>query len=134
MRLRSKIVLLAVVPLLAALALVALAVQQQTTKLAGRERELVERAYLKQRRGELRSFVDLATSTVRPLYDGGRDDEAVRADALCRLAAPDYGSDGYFFVYDLQGRALMHSRQPEPVPGRHRGHEGRPRRQASNAR
>jgi two-component system NarL family sensor kinase len=68
-----------------------------------------------QRRSELRSYVDLAVSVVQPLYDTGRDDEASRAEALRRLAALDYGDDGYFFVYDPQGRSLMHSRQPELV-------------------
>ena len=27
----------------------------------------------------------------------------------------EFGRDGYFFVYDLQGRNLMHPRQPELV-------------------
>ena len=42
-------------------------------------------------------------SVLRPLYDSGQDDEATRNEALRRLAALDYGDDGYFFVYDLQG-------------------------------
>ncbi|MFT3719234.1 cache domain-containing protein [Pseudorhodoferax sp.] len=115
MQLRTKIVALAVVPLLLALALVALAVRHQEHGLAQRERTLIEASHMAQRRNELRAYVELAVSTVRPLYDSGRQDEATRAEALRRLAALDYGSDGYFFVYDLQGRALMHSRQPELV-------------------
>ncbi|TNY02792.1 cache domain-containing protein, partial [Escherichia coli] len=35
--------------------------------------------------------------------------------ALQLLSSLDYGPDGYFFVYDLEGRVLMHSRQPELV-------------------
>ncbi len=113
--LRTKIVALAVAPLLVALLLVALAVRHQERDLAQRERVLIEQSYMAQRRSELRSYVDLAVSIVRPLYEAGQDDEATRAEALRRLAALDYGSDGYFFVYDLQGRSLMHSRQPELV-------------------
>ena len=115
MNLRTKIVALAVAPLLVALALVALAVRHQERDLAQRERALIEQTYMDQRRSELRSYVALAMSVVRPLHDAGLDDEASRAEALRRLAALDYGSDGYFFVYDLQGRSLMHSRQPELV-------------------
>jgi len=115
MNLRTKIVTLAVAPLLVALALVALAVRHQERDLAQRERALIEQTYMDQRRSELRSYVELAMSVVRPLHDAGLDDEATRAEALRRLAALDYGSDGYFFVYDLQGRSLMHSRQPELV-------------------
>lgn len=115
MNLRTKIVALAVAPLLIALVLVALAVRHQHQDLARRERALIEKSHMDQRRSELRSYVDLAVSNLRPLYESGRDDEATRSEALRRLAALDYGSDGYFFVYDLHGRALMHSRQPELV-------------------
>lgn len=128
-RLRTKVLVLAVVPLLATLAVVAAVVRHQSLDLAQRERTLVERSYLEQRRNELRNYVQLALGTVQPLYDSGRDDAATRAEALRRLAALDFGSDGYFFVYDLQGRALMHSRQPELV-GRNlwelRDPQGRP--------
>ena len=95
--------------------LVALAVRHQEHDLARRERALIEKSYMDQRRSELRSYVDLAVSIVRPLYDAGMDDEDTRNEALRRLAALDYGDDGYFFVYDMQGRSLMHSRQPELV-------------------
>jgi two-component system NarL family sensor kinase len=111
MNLRSKIVALAVAPLLVALLLVATAVWYQERDLAARERALVERTLLAQRRSELRSYVELAVSTVKPLYDAGLDDDRARDEALRRLAALDYGDDGYFFVYDLRGRSLMHSRQ-----------------------
>ncbi|QPF73961.1 histidine kinase [Roseateles sp. DAIF2] len=115
MRLRTKILLLAILPLLASLALIALAVRQQEADLARREHALVERAYMEARRSELHNYVALAASTIKPLYDGsaGKDASAAQAQALNLLAAQDYGPDGYFFVYDLQGRVLMHSRQPE---------------------
>ena len=115
MNLRTKIVALAVAPLLVALVLVALAVRHQEHDLAQRERALIERSYMAQRRSELRSYVELAVSNLRPLYDSGLDDEVTRNEALRRLAALDYGDDGYFFVYDLEGNSLMHSRQPELV-------------------
>lgn len=115
MNLRLKIVALAVAPLLLALVLVALAVRHQEHDLAARERALVEATYMHQRRSELQSYVALAVSVVQPLYDTGRDDAATREEALRRLAALDFGDDGYFYVYDLQGRSLMHSRQPELV-------------------
>lgn len=132
--------LLAILPLVASLALIALAVQSQERQLIAREHALVERAYLDARRSELRNYVALAASTIRPLYDksgsgsgssatggdssggngtggdGTRGDEAARREqALSLLASFDYGPDGYFFVYDLSGRVLMHSRQPELI-------------------
>jgi len=113
MRLKAKLLLLAAVPLLLSLALIAAAVRHQERQLARSEHALVERAYMSARRAELKHYVELALSTVRPLYDQGANDEATRTKALQLLASLEYGDDGYFFVYDLEGRVLMHSRQPE---------------------
>jgi two-component system NarL family sensor kinase len=107
--LRSRLFLLALLPLLASLALIAFAVRHQEQALAEREQALVRASYLDARRTELKHYVDLAVSTVRPLL--GQVDGQRRA--LDILQSLDYGRDGYFFVYDLQGRVLMHSRQPE---------------------
>lgn len=115
MRLKAKLLTLAALPLLLSLALIAATVWHQQQELARREHALVEDATMKSRREELRNYVALGVSAIQPLYDSGRSDEATQAEAVRRLSALDYGNDGYFFVYDLQGRVLMHSRQPELV-------------------
>jgi len=115
MRLKAKLLVLAAVPLLLSLALIMVAVLHQERELVRREHALVKDSYMEARRIELRHYVDLGVSTVIPLYESGLDDDATRAKAIGLLSALDYGSDGYFFVYDLQGRVLMHSRQPELV-------------------
>lgn len=129
MRLKLKVFLLAVIPLLASAALIAWAVAQQEKSLSQRERALVESAYMANKQTELRHYVDLAQSVIAPLYASGRDDEATRAEAMRLLAALDYGADGYFFLYDMDGRNLMHPRQPELI-GRNlwemRDAQGRP--------
>ncbi|WP_295538184.1 cache domain-containing protein [uncultured Pseudacidovorax sp.] len=114
MTLRTKIIALAVLPLLAALGMVAFGLQHQSRDLHRRERLLIEQSHMAQRRSELRSYVDLGLSVIRPLYQRG-DDAATRQEALRLLGTLDYGNDGYFFVYDLQGHVLMHSRQPELI-------------------
>lgn len=115
MRLRTKVILLAVLPLVAALALIAVVIVVQEADLARREHELVERAYMDARRAELRHYVELALSNVRPLYDDAQALPQKRDEALRLLRSLDYGADGYFFVYDLSGTVLMHSRQPDLV-------------------
>ncbi|MFT7723926.1 MAG: cache domain-containing protein [Roseateles sp.] len=109
--LRGRLFLLALLPLLASLLLIAFAVRQQERALAGREHALVRASYMEARRTELKHYVDLAFSTVKPLLGrpGGQQ------QALQILQSLDYGPDGYFFVYTLDGRVLMHSRQPELV-------------------
>lgn len=115
MKLRQKILLLAVAPLAVAMLGIALAVRYQATALARHERALVEAAYLQSKETELRHYVDLAQSAIAPMVQSGRTDAATRQAAMEALARLDYGPDGYFFLYDLQGRNLMHPRQPELV-------------------
>jgi two-component system NarL family sensor kinase len=122
MRLRLKILLLALLPLVASLLLIAVAVRQQERELLEREHAAVQRAYMDARRDELRHYVELAVSTLQPLYErsparsgqtSAADVERDKREALRLLSSLDYGEDGYFFVYDLKGKVLMHSRQPE---------------------
>ncbi|WER45977.1 cache domain-containing protein [Cupriavidus sp. WKF15] len=115
MKLRQKILLLAVAPLAVAMLGIALAVRFQATQLAQHERTLVESAYLQSKETELRHYVELAQSAIAPMVRSGRTDAATRQAAMDALARLDYGPDGYFFLYDLQGRNLMHPRQPELV-------------------
>ncbi|PND35075.1 histidine kinase [Achromobacter sp. HZ01] len=114
MKLRLKILLLAAVPLLVALAAITVAVYVQGLQLAQREKQVVENAWLASKEGELRHYVNLAYSAIAPLQ-ALSDDEATRQRALDLLAQMEFGHDGYFFVYDLHGRNLMHPRQPELV-------------------
>ena len=115
MKLRQKILLLAVAPLAVAMLGIALAVRFQATQLAQHERTLVESAYLQSKETELRHYVELAQSAIAPMVRSGRTDAATRQAAMEALARLDYGPDGYFFLYDMQGRNLMHPRQPELV-------------------
>ncbi|WP_196217128.1 cache domain-containing protein, partial [Burkholderia pseudomallei] len=119
MRLKFKIFLLAIVPFLVTIAAIGLGVRQQATVLARTQHATIEAAYLSSKEIELKHYVDLATSAVAPLYEAGRanarDDALLRLQALAMLQRMEFGPDGYFFVYDLHGNALMHPREPERV-------------------
>jgi two-component system, NarL family, sensor kinase len=115
-RLRRKILLLAVLPLIAALLLIALAVRSQARDLAQRERVMVEQAYMASKEAEIKHYVEQAMSMVGPLYDSGLDDEATKAQAAGILRSLRYDNgDGYFFAYDYSGLCLVHPTQPELV-------------------
>jgi len=121
-RLKTKIFLLAVVPFLAAIAGIGIGVLHQATLLARTQHTTMQSAYLSSKEIELRHYVDLATSAIAPLYAPQANaseglpvpaDEAARQRAaLAVLQKMDFGRDGYFFVYDLHGRSLMHPREP----------------------
>ena|GEM_PF-30200 len=140
-RLKTKIFLLAVVPFLAAIASIGIGVRQQATALARTQHATMQAAYLSSKEVELRHYVELATSAIAPLYAPAANDSAtpgiaastasaaasaaalpVPADlaarqrtALAVLQKMNFGPDGYFFVYDLHGRSLMHPREPSLV-------------------
>ncbi|KAF1038547.1 MAG: Signal transduction histidine-protein kinase/phosphatase DegS [Herbaspirillum frisingense] len=115
MKLRQKIIFLAIVPLCLAFAAIALVVRHQAVELGRQQRATIEAAYLASKNAELQHYVDLATHALSHLYDTGRSDDAIKDEARRILADLEFGDDGYFFVYDQNGRNIMHPRQPELV-------------------
>ncbi|MFM0723106.1 cache domain-containing protein [Paraburkholderia strydomiana] len=119
MKLKAKIVLLAIVPFLAAIASIETGVRREATSLAETQHATTQAAYMASKEIELKHYVELATTAIAPLYDAGqdnaRDDALLRMRALDVLEKMDFGKDGYFFVYDMHGRSLMHPREPDLV-------------------
>ena len=115
MRLKAKLLVVAAIPLLLSLALIATAVQLQQRELARREHALVEGGYVSARRAELQNYVQLAMSEIAPMVQSHADVAASQERAMRLLESMAYGDDGYFFVYDLHGKVLMHPRQRDLV-------------------
>lgn len=115
MQLKYKMVALGLLPLLLAVAAVCLVVLEQSQRLGEQQARLLEHSILGSKKTELRNYVEMGVSAIQPLYGSGRDDEETKARVLALLASLNFGSDGYFFVYDQHGRNLMHPRQPELV-------------------
>ncbi|PWF48455.1 cache domain-containing protein, partial [Massilia glaciei] len=115
MKLGQKVILLAIAPLILVLCALALFVRHQAVTLAQQQRDTIEQAYLASKESELKHYVALAMQAVAHLYRSGRSDPATLAEARRILSTLSYGTDGYFFVYDLRGVNLVHPRQPELV-------------------
>jgi two-component system NarL family sensor kinase len=115
MKLRQKVIFLAIAPLIVALCAIALFVRQQAVTLAHDQRAAIQQAYMDSRQAELRHYVELASHAIAHLTASGRSDPATLEQAKRTLQSLGFGDDGYFFVYDMQGRNLMHPRQPELV-------------------
>jgi len=115
MKLRQKVIFLAIAPLIVALCAIALFVRQQAATLAREQHATIQQAYLASREAELRHYVELASHAIAHLTDSGRSDAATLEEAKRILQSLGFGDDGYFFVYDMAGRNLMHPRQPELV-------------------
>jgi two-component system NarL family sensor kinase len=115
MRLRQKIILFALAPLVLALSAISLTVYHQATSLVQQEREVIKPAYLATKESELKNYVALATQAISHLYESGKTDAATKDAAREILAKLEYGEDGYLFLYDLEGTMLMHPRLKESV-------------------
>ena len=115
MKLRQKVIFLAIAPLILALCAIALFVRQQAITLAHEQHATIQQAYLASREAELKHYVELASHAIAHLTASGRTDPATLEQAKRTLQSLGFGDDGYFFVYDMQGRNLMHPRQPELV-------------------
>ncbi|CDG84397.1 cache domain-containing protein [Janthinobacterium agaricidamnosum] len=115
MKLRQKVIFLAITPLILAMCGIALAVRHQAIMLAQQQRATIQQAYLASKEAELKHYVTLASHSIAHLYRSGRKDPATLEEAKRILGALSYGDDGYFFIYDMQGNSLMHPRQPELV-------------------
>jgi two-component system, NarL family, sensor kinase len=112
---RRKWLILALLPFIGAMATIAIAVALQANALSNSEQHEIAVAYRSSKEVELKNYVALAESAVAPLYNSGRNDADTRTQALAILSKLEFGSDGYFFVYDLQGNLLMHPRLAQLV-------------------
>jgi two-component system, NarL family, sensor kinase len=115
MRLRQKIILFAMAPLVLALCAISLTVHYQAMSLVQQEREVIKPAYLATKESELKNYVALATRAISHLYESGKTDATTKDAAKAILDKLEYSEDGYFFLYDFQGTMLMHPRLKELV-------------------
>lgn len=115
MNLRQKIIWFAVTPLILALGAIATTVYYRAALLEQQQRGSIEHAYRDGKDAELKNYSTLAEQSIAHLYASGRTDAATMNEAKTILASLNYGPDGYFFLFDLQGTFLMHPRQPELV-------------------
>jgi len=115
MQLKHKIVALGVLPLVLSIAVICALVISLNRQLGDQQAQLIEDSILSSKRAELKNYVEMAQSLIAPLYDDGRGDAHAQQQVLEELRKLSFGVNGYFFVYDREGRSLMHARQTELV-------------------
>ena len=115
MRLKAKILSLAVAPLLLAITVIGGLLVFETQRLERQQAQVLEEVLLNTKRDELRSYIELALTSIEHLYGAGRDDEAAKEQAKAILSSMKFGVDGYFFVYANDGLNIVHPRMPDLV-------------------
>jgi len=76
MKLRQKLIFLAIAPLIVALCAIALFIRQQAATLAQQQRATIQQAYLATKQAELEHYVELASHAIAHLTRSGRHDAA----------------------------------------------------------
>lgn len=108
----QKLTLLASVPLIVAVAAIAVVVAAQSRALAEREINTLEIQLIEAKKVELRNYVTQARNGFYFIYGNAAPDDA---DAQKRveqiLSAMIYGEEGQFFVYHYDGTALVSPRE-----------------------
>ena len=112
----QKLTLLAAVPLIVAVAAIALLVAMQARALAEREIRTLEAQLIEAKKAELRNYVTQARNGFYFIYGSAApDDEPAKQQVAQILSAMIYGEEGQFFVYDYDGNQLVSPRQTDRI-------------------
>ncbi len=110
----QKLSLVAAIPLIVAVAAIALFVAHESRATAEREIRALERRLIEAKKDELRNYVTQARNGFAYIYGRASPDDQIAKTLVTQiLSAMIYGKDGFFFVYDYDGKNLVSPRQTE---------------------
>lgn len=113
MNLRYKMMLLGTIPLIIVIALISLMYIFQTRSLAAHEIELIEQTLLDEKKSTLKSHITLALAAIKPDYAKALTGDQAALDNIAKtLSQIEYGDNGYFYVYHIDGTNIAHAKQP----------------------
>ena len=112
----QKLSLVAALPLILAMSVIAILVTVQARALADREIQALENQLIRAKKAELRNYVTQARNGFYFVYgNAAPDDETAKQQVKQILAAMIYGREGFFFVYDYDGNNLVSPRQTDRI-------------------
>jgi methyl-accepting chemotaxis protein len=116
MSLKAKVLSLAVLPVLLFALVISLATLFILQEQAHKEVEETRQRLLSDAKATLQSYVAVAMTMIKPLYDAAAPgDDAARAQVIKLLSSITYGKEGYFFGYDSNTVRLFKANSPEGV-------------------
>ena len=114
--LKAKVLSLAVVPVLLFAVVISLTTVWILQGQARNEVDETRQRLLNDAKATLQSYVEVAMTTIKPLYDAAAPgDTAARAEVVKLLSNTRYGKDGYFFGYDSETIRLFKGNSPDGV-------------------
>ena len=112
----QKLFLLAMLPLICAVAAISIIVTNQSKLLAEAEIKALEIELIEAKKAELKNYVTLARNAFFSIYGrAAPDDQQAKLRVTQILAAMIYGDDGFYFVYDYDGNNIVSPRQTELI-------------------
>ena len=116
MTLKQKVLLLTLIPLIAVLGVVMFVVNMQLRDLGEYQIDELRSELVASKQEALKSYVDLAVTSVKHIYDNAAPGDAAAEDqALDVMTQLSYGAkgDGYIFVYKYDGTNLATRPKPQ---------------------
>ncbi len=116
LRLQTKLLILALGPILL-LAILLSGISVLTLhELAAKQEAETRESLVRDRRAELENYVQLARKMIAPIYDSSAsDDQDARDRAVAILETLSYGKDGYFWGYDEQSVRILQGNTKDKI-------------------
>lgn len=108
---RTRLYLMSFIPLLLITLGVMGVVYVKTTSLTAQQVEATSTTMLEQKKGELKTYVQMAKSSIQPYLDSG----ASLQEALPTLKELEYGNNGYIFGYDSKGVRIFNGKNEKGI-------------------
>lgn len=111
--LQGKIIALASIPVFLVTLALATTSYVEVVHLGEEELKQIDQQMMSDRKQELEQYIDLAISSISHLTENSNlDDAKAREEAKDILRRLRYGTNGYFFVYDLEGTNIVLGPKP----------------------
>ncbi|WP_114764919.1 methyl-accepting chemotaxis protein [Vibrio rhodolitus] len=108
---RTRLYLMSFIPLLLITLGVMGVVYVKTTSLTAQQVEATSTTMLEQKKGELKTYVQMAKSSIQPYLDSGSSLQ----EALPTLKELEYGNNGYIFGYDSKGVRIFNGKNEKGI-------------------
>ena len=116
LRLRMKLLLLALGPILLLAILLSGIAVYELQSLAEQQEEHTRNSLIRDRRAELKHYVELARNAIGPIYERSAEgDMQARDQAVAILEKMAYGKDGYFWGYDTQTVRILQGNTKDKI-------------------
>lgn len=116
LKLKHKMLMLTIIPLVVAIIVVMLVVKVKLQEMGEHEVATIRSTMMSSKQETAKAFMDMALSAVQPIVDkaSGPDDAEAKKKAADILRSMAYGekNDGYVFVYDYSGTAIAMRAKP----------------------